>query len=80
MDISAPRLKWIHSNGIIHNDIRPENILLGRGEDANSVHLIDFGLAKEVETDDEEGMDPSWRDDLQSLGRAPWPHAISSCN
>lgn len=65
------RLEWIHSKGIIHNDIRAENVLIGRGEDANSIYLIDFGLAHEVQLDDD-GDDPSWRDDLQGVGRAPW--------
>ena len=35
-------LKAIHQHGILHNDIREENILVGDGDD---MYLIDFGMA-----------------------------------
>ena len=55
--------------------MRAGNVVIGRGEDANSVHVIDFGLAKEADMDDdEEDVDPSWRDALQGLvGHQSWP-------
>jgi serine/threonine protein kinase len=43
-----PVLKHIHSRGIIHRDISPENIIL-RDSDAQPV-LIDFGVVKEIAT------------------------------
>ena len=42
-------VKAIHSKGIIHRDIKPNNICIGRGKFnplESEVYLIDFGLAK----------------------------------
>ncbi|KAI9496405.1 kinase-like domain-containing protein [Zychaea mexicana] len=40
------RLKFIHSKGILHRDIKPDNIVMGVDGDENKVYLIDFGLSK----------------------------------
>lgn len=39
------RLEFIHRHGIVHLDIKPENMILGRGMDSKTVYLIDFGLS-----------------------------------
>ena len=42
------RLRDLHSIGVIHQDIKPENILCNRSSPYDSnleVYLIDFGLS-----------------------------------
>jgi len=40
------RLQHVHGRGILHRDMKPQNFLIGLGEDANKVYLVDFGLSK----------------------------------
>ena len=40
------RLEYLHLKNFVHRDMKPENILIGQGKKANTVYLIDFGLAK----------------------------------
>jgi serine/threonine-protein kinase len=41
----ASALKVVHRNGLLHRDIKPQNIILRQGTD--QVVLIDFGIARE---------------------------------
>lgn len=42
-------IEYLHSEKIIYRDLKPENILL---DDKGYIKLIDFGLSKEVISDD----------------------------
>lgn len=36
-----------HDHGVVHCDVKPENVMLGTGDHAGAVKLIDFGIAQE---------------------------------
>ena len=41
--------KKAHALGVVHHDLNPENVFLGRRDDEERVKLLDFGLAKLIE-------------------------------
>jgi serine/threonine protein kinase len=45
-DQMAQRLQYIHSKGLLHRDIKPNNFLVGRGDKATQIYLVDYGLSK----------------------------------
>ncbi len=38
------RIEFLHSKYLIHNDIKPENFVFGKGKNYSLLYLIDFGL------------------------------------
>ena len=85
------RIKFIHSNYLLHLDIKPENCLIGT-TDMSLIYFIDFGMAKKYRSsrtgnhvkfakksffkgnikyssfNTMKGIEPSRRDDLESIG------------
>jgi casein kinase 1 len=40
------RIEYLHSRGIVHSDIKPENFMFGVVPKVHHLYLIDFGLSK----------------------------------
>ena len=45
-DQMITRVQYMHSKGFLHRDIKPDNFLIGKGGNANTVFLIDYGLSQ----------------------------------
>lgn len=45
-DQMIARIEYIHSKNFIHRDIKPDNFIIGLGQKAHLVYIIDFGLSK----------------------------------
>ncbi|MBA3993820.1 MAG: hypothetical protein C0469_09860 [Cyanobacteria bacterium DS2.3.42] len=45
-------LEHAHEKGVLHRDIKPSNIMVLNEDGQNKAILLDFGIAKKIETDD----------------------------
>ena len=40
------RLEYVHNKSFMHRDIKPDNFAVGLKDQANVIHLLDYGLSK----------------------------------
>jgi len=52
----AQALQYCHERGVVHRDLKPENILLAEKDNDDSIKLVDFGFAKEVNPEGASGL------------------------
>ena len=45
-DQMITRIEYVHSKNFLHRDIKPDNFIIGLGQKAHQVYVIDFGLSK----------------------------------
>lgn len=62
-------LSFIHSKGVLHRDLKPDNFMFGRGSKANKLYLIDFGLSKEYVDDKNQHVPVSYGKKLVGTAR-----------
>jgi len=71
-------LEMAHARGVVHRDVKPANVFLGEAGDAGeaeSVHLLDFGVARLAEED----VDHTLTSQNATLGSFPYmaPEQVS---
>ena len=42
------RLHFMHNIDYIHRDLKPDNMMIGLGEESVNVYFVDFGLSRSV--------------------------------
>ena len=63
------RIEFVHQNGFLHRDIKPDNFLIGIQKQQHVIYIIDFGLAKRYK-DPRSGRHISFKDNKSLTGTA----------
>jgi len=70
-------LETIHNKGVVHQDLKPGNILMGKGDKHNQCFIVDFGLSKVYR--DSNGTHIPYRDNKSFVGTTTYA-SISAHN
>lgn len=70
-----PLLQYVHSNRVIHRDIKPPNLI--RCRDDGRLVLIDFGAVKQIANVSDSGAKPTTTQFVGTVGFAP-PEQLAS--
>ncbi|VDM96486.1 unnamed protein product [Thelazia callipaeda] len=62
------RLQILHSSGFVHRDVKPDNYLMGIGDDEEKCYLIDYGLAQRYISDDEARIHIAFEKERRLIG------------
>lgn len=74
----ASALDFLHGIGVVHNDIKPENLMLSTSETRDgSIQLVDFGCA-EVEGEDDDDDDHDI-DEILTISSSPRGGSNEGC-
>ena len=65
-DQMLERIEFLHSKGLLHRDIKPDNFVIGRGENKRKIFLIDFGLSDFYQNEDGELVE--WKELTYMIG------------
>ena len=66
------RLEFIHGCGILHNDIKPANMAIGRHSKSRVIFIMDFGLASKY-CDADTGLHIPYKDKITTIqGNLPY--------
>eukprot|EP01016_Furgasonia_blochmanni_P041500 TRINITY_DN5399_c0_g1_i15.p2 TRINITY_DN5399_c0_g1~~TRINITY_DN5399_c0_g1_i15.p2 ORF type:complete len:287 (+),score=53.90 TRINITY_DN5399_c0_g1_i15:630-1490(+) len=63
------RIEYMHAKNFLHRDIKPENFLIGTGKRADTIYIIDYGLAKKYR-DPSTGLHIPYKDNKSLTGTA----------